>query len=53
MESKISQGLDMKFPPIVLIKSNEKPEDAVGPKDNKGGCVMSFVAQTIAKRKTT
>ena len=53
MQSKISQGLDMRFPPIVLLKSDEKPEDAIGPKGNKGGCVMSFVAQTIAKRKTT
>ena len=53
MKSKIAQGLNMKFPPIVLLKSNTKPEDAVSPKGNKGGCVMSFVAQTIAKRKTT
>lgn len=53
MQSKISQGLDMKFPPIVLLKSDTKPEDATGPKEGKGGCVMSFIAQTIAKRKTT
>lgn len=53
MQSKISQELNMKFPPIALIKSDEKPEDAIGPKGEKGGCVMSFVAQTIAKRKTT
>lgn len=53
MESKIGNKLDMKFPPIVLLKSNVKPEDATGPKNGKGGCVMSFVAQTIAKRKTT
>lgn len=43
----------MKFPPIALIKSDEKPENATGPKEGKGGCVMSFIAQTIAKRKTT
>lgn len=35
-----------------MLKSNSKPENAIGPK-NKGGCVMSFVAQTIGKRKTT
>lgn len=52
MQSNISEKLDMKFPPIALLKSDEKPEDAVGPKKG-GGCVMSFVAQTIAKRKTT
>ena len=52
MQSRISKELNMKFTPIVLLKSDEKPEDAVAPK-NRGGCVMSFVAQTIAKRKTT
>lgn len=53
MQSNIAKEMYFKFPPIVLIKSNTKPEDAVGPKAGKGGCVMSFVAQTIAKRKTT
>ena len=51
MKSIISDTLNMKFPPIVLLKSDSKPENATGPKN--GGCVMSFVAQTIAKRKTT
>lgn len=51
MESNISKGLNMRFPPIVLLKSNTKPDNAIGPK--KGGCVMSFIAQTIAKRKTS
>ena len=53
MQSNISKELDMKFPPIVLLKSDSKPEEGKGPKDGKGGCVMSFVAQTIAKRTTT
>ena len=53
MQSNISKKLDMKFPPIALIKSDTKPSDAIGPKEAKGGCVMSFIAQTIAKRKTT
>ena len=53
MESYISSELGLNFPPIVLLKSDEKPEDAKGPKAGKGGCVMSFVAQTIAKRVTT
>ena len=53
MISNITEEINFKFPPIVLIKSNTKPENAVGPKKGKGGCVMSFVAQTIAKRKTT
>ncbi len=53
MQSNISRKLEMEFPPIVMIKTNTKPKNAVGPKTDKGGCVMSFVAQTIAKRKTT
>ena len=53
MQSNISKELEMKFPPIVLLKSDAKPENAKGPKNENGGCVMSFIAQTIAKRKTT
>ncbi|MBQ6100000.1 MAG: DUF169 domain-containing protein [Methanobrevibacter sp.] len=53
MISNIANEMDFKFPPIVLLKSDVKPDDAIGPKHGKGGCVMSFVAQTIAKRKTT
>ncbi|WP_407377196.1 DUF169 domain-containing protein [Methanobrevibacter sp.] len=53
MQSNISKELEMKFPPIVMLKSDEKPENATGPKNERAGCVMSFVAQTIAKRKTT
>ncbi len=53
MQSNISKELEMKFHPIVLIKSNSKPENAKEPRPGKGGCVMSFVAQTIAKRITT
>ena len=53
MQSNISKELDMQFPPIALLKSDIKPENAKGPKTGKGGCVMSFIAQTIAKRTTT
>ena len=53
MESYISNELGLKFAPIDLLKSDEKPSDAKGPKPGRGGCVMSFVAQTIAKRNTT
>ena len=51
MKSKIANYLDGRFDPIVLIKTDEKPEDIKGPKAGRGGCVMSFVAQCIAKRK--
>ena len=53
MESNIAKELKGQFDPIVLIKTDERPEDALGPKPGRGGCVMSFIAQTIAKRKTT
>lgn len=53
MEFNIVKELNGRFDPIVLIKTDEKPEDALAPKAGRGGCVMSFVAQTIAKRKTT
>ena len=49
----IASRLNGKFKPIALIKTDEKPEDAIGPKSGRGGCVMAFIAQTIAKRKTT
>ena len=53
MEFNIVRELNGKFDPIVLIKSDEKPDDALSPKAGKGGCIMAFVSQTIAKRKTT
>ncbi len=53
MDSNIANELNCKFKPIVLIKTDKKPENAVGPKSTKGGCVMPFVAQTIVNRKTT
>lgn len=53
MESYIAEQLNSKFNPIVLIKSDEKPDDVKAPKSGRGGCVMNFVAKTIAKRKTT
>lgn len=53
MEFNIVKELNGQFDPIVLIKTDEKPKDALAPKAGRGGCVMSFVAQTIAKRKIT
>ncbi len=51
MESNIVNYLNGKFDPIVLIKTDEKPDNIKGPKPGSGGCVMSFVARCIAKRK--
>ena len=45
MEFNIVNEINGKFKPIVLIKSDEKPDDAIIPKPGKGGCVMSFVAR--------
>ena len=53
MESNIAKEINGRFDPIVLIRTDEKPEDAIAPKNSRGGCVMAFVAQTIANRKTT
>lgn len=53
MEFNIVNELNGKFKPIALIKSDEIPENAICPKPGKGGCVMAFVSQTIAKRKIT
>ncbi|WP_298521965.1 DUF169 domain-containing protein [uncultured Methanobrevibacter sp.] len=53
MNSNITKEMNFRFPPIALIKTDTKPDDAVSPKPGKGGCVMAFVARTIAKRETT
>ena len=53
MEFNIVKELNGQFDPIVLIKADEKSEDALAPKAGRGGCVMSLVGQTIAKRKVT
>ena len=51
MESKVADMLECKYRPIVFIKTDEKPENASGPRSNKGfGCVMPFINRTIMKR---
>ena len=52
MESNIAKELNGKFKPIVLIKTDKAPEGAIGPKSDKGGCIMAFIARVIADRKT-
>lgn len=51
MESKVAQLLNCKFKPIVIVKSDEKPKGAIGPKKHSH-CIMSFIARVIADRKT-
>ena len=53
MGFNIVKELNGQFDPIVLIRTDEKPDDALAPKAGRGGCVMSLGAQTIAKRKIT
>ena len=51
MDSKVDDLLEFDFKPIVLIKTDEKPENAIGPKSNRGhGCVMTFIGRTIKDR---
>lgn len=53
MISNISEELNPKFKPVVLIKSDEKPSNAVGPESLVGGCAMAYFAKAVVERKTT
>jgi len=44
MESKIVSELNLKFHPVAIIWSDEKPENALQFKPRKWGCVMSLFA---------
>lgn len=52
MESNIANELNCKFNPIVLIKTDKAPEDAIGPKSARGGCIMAFISKVITSGKT-
>lgn len=53
MDSKIANLLGCSFKPIVLVKTNEKPDGAIGPKSNKGrSCIMSYLNKVIFDRQT-
>ena len=44
MESKVADMLDCNYRPIAFIKTDERPEDAIGPKSGGGfGCVMPYI----------
>ena len=51
MYCKISEVLKMKFEPVAIIWSDEKPENALQFSEHKWGCVMAMFAQA-AKGKT-
>jgi len=42
MDSKIVSELNLKFHPVAIIWSDEKPEAALQFKPRKWGCVMSL-----------
>ncbi len=50
MESKIAQSLNLKYHPVAIAWSDDKPENALGFKQGKWGCVMWLLA-SAAKGK--
>lgn len=51
MESKLAQALGLKYQPVAIIWSDEKPDKAMVFKEGKWGCVMWLLA-AAAKGKT-
>ena len=52
MDSKIATALNLKFNPVAVMHTDEKPEKAIQFKKGKWGCVM-FMFANAAKGKTT
>ncbi len=40
MESKIARSLNLKYHPVAILWSDDRPEKAMGFKQGKWGCVM-------------
>jgi len=51
MESKIAQALRLKYCPVAIVWTDDKPEKAMDFKEGKWGCVMWMLA-AAAKGKT-
>lgn len=51
MESKIAKAIELKFNPVAVLLSDEKPEKALQFKKGKWGCVM-FMFANAARGKT-
>lgn len=52
MESLISKELNGRFQPIVMLRSNEKPTEALQPEQNEHGCIMTYFAEVVTNGKT-
>ena len=50
MESNIASALNLKFNPVAIIWSDEKPKGALQFKQRKWGCIMSLFAQAAKGR---
>jgi uncharacterized protein (DUF169 family) len=47
MESSIAKALTLKYEPVAIIMTNERPEGAKQFKEGKFGCVMSMLAAAV------
>ena len=50
--SRITEAIRLKYPPVALIWTNQRPGEAIQFKKGKWGCIMWLVA-SAAKGKTT